>query len=66
MDDTHRYVGDHAQEVIINGNAVMVGQGDFLTPTKDDLDTDRNKSLIADGQLVSLGSFKEKAVKDSD
>lgn len=57
----HRYVGDHADTVMVGDNSIPVAPGDFVDLEKDDLEDEGNASLIESGQLVDV----KEAEKDS-
>lgn len=51
--DTHRYVGNHAQEI----NGVFVAPGDFVKLTKEQLDDPHNADMVKSGVLVDLKAW---------
>jgi len=51
---THRYVGDHPQEVMVNGESVSLEPGQFVTPDPlDPVTTD----LLASGALMDVSKI---------
>lgn len=55
--NTHRYVGNHAQEIL----GAMREPGEFLVFDKDSLEDAHVKDMIDSGMIVDLRSFTTKA-----
>lgn len=51
---THRYVGNHPQEVVVGDKVLMLAPGEFVTFSKDDLKAQHNKYLFDDNQFLEL------------
>jgi hypothetical protein len=56
---SHRYVGNHPQEVVVNGNALMLSPGEFVNLTDDDLETEHNKWLLDSRLMLDLSTMKD-------
>lgn len=57
MADTHRYVGNHAQEIL----GVMREPGEFLSFDKEALEDAHVQDMVDSGMIVDLKSFTTKA-----
>lgn len=56
--DTHRWTGNHAQEVSVGDKRVMLAPGDFVTLSKDDAANPDNAELVESGLLMTLSNVK--------
>ncbi len=57
--DTHRWVGNHAQEVAVGDKRVMLAFGDFVALKADDLKNPDNAHLLESKELMELPKGKD-------
>lgn len=62
---THRYVGNHAQEIIVGDKVVMAEPGYMLTLSADDLEDAHNKDLVDNGMIVDIKSLSPEQPKET-
>jgi hypothetical protein len=51
---THRYVGNHASEVIVGDKVIPVEPGQLLSLSDEDLKDTHNSGLIDDESIMSI------------
>lgn len=54
--ETHRWTGNHPQEVSVGDKRVWLAEGDFVKLSKDDLNSNDNAHVIKSGFLLDLGA----------
>lgn len=55
---THRYIGNHPQEIVSGNTVTMKAPGEFVSLTTEDLKDVNNADLFESGKLLALNVAK--------